>query len=189
MRITVGALQLSRFTAADRRALFRIRNHPTVRFRLPNPAPISYRSHLAWVREHLRERSDYLLFLVRWKGEAIGFSLLRRVADGTVEIGVMFQEADRWPLQICQASVLTIYWAFEVLKMDRMVSYAVSGHERALAINQAFGGRLVPSDRPGKILLEMTREEGLGNRNYQKLLARMRGRLEVEGAAAPAPWG
>ncbi len=185
LRISIGSLKLAQFTPGDARALYTIRNHPSVRIGLAKPEPLPYKSHVVWVRENLGEGSDHLLFLVRWNGAAVGFTLLRYLGGGTVEIGVMFREADRYPLQVSLATAATIHCAFECLGMERMVSYPNAGNARALAINRAFGGHLVESDRPGTAKLEMTRDEALANESYRRLLTRIRDRMTVSGAS---PW-
>jgi len=180
-RIQIGRLEFRQFAAEDTRALYCIRNHPSVRGYLPDPSLIPYAAHRAWVQKELLEGRNLCLFLVREAGQPIGFALLKRCSPDTLEIGVMIREADRHPLVPVYAGALMLYWAFCRLGATWVVSYPV--HPRALALNQYFGPEEVASDRPGKIKLRLHRDVGLADPNYRRVFGRIQGRMVVEETA------
>lgn len=187
MKITIGHVALSRFRPEDTDDLYRIRNHPSIRQYMANPAPLAYDAHVEWVRRNLVEGRDLVLFLVRFEGEPVGFTLLRLVGDGTAEIGVMFQEAAKYRIVPAYAALATLSCAFSELRVTGLISYALPAHERARALNRAFGAREVESDKPGMIKFAMSREVGLANPSYVKLMARLRDRMQVTREVVPPP--
>lgn len=179
MKITVGGVELARFTDADTRDLYEIRNHPSVRSFMANPAPLEFEAHRQWTRAHLLGGDDLLLFIVRVRGAPRGFSLLKRLSADTAEIGLMLRDATRHPVVATTAAVATVYCAFELLGYAALVSWALPDHPRALAINRAFGGVEVPSQKSGMLQFQATREQCLGNENYRRLKARLGPRIRV----------
>jgi RimJ/RimL family protein N-acetyltransferase len=180
VKIAIGAVALARFTEADTRDLYDIRNHESVRAFMANPAPLEFEAHRRWTRAHLLASEDLLLLLVRVRGAARGFSLLKRLSPDTAEVGLMLRDATRHPVIASTAAVATVYCAFELLGYASLVSWARPDHPRALSINQAFGGIEVPSQKPGMLQFQASREQCLGNANYRRVLERIRPRLRVE---------
>jgi RimJ/RimL family protein N-acetyltransferase len=119
------------------------------------------------------------LFLARAHDEAIGLTLLKRLAPDTVEVGVMFREARRHSLLPAQAAVAMLYLAFEHFGMEWAVSYVLPQHERAIALNTGLGGEQVPSGKPGMVCFRQRRAVALSNRHYARLLSRMRLKMAV----------
>lgn len=180
MRIVVGAVQLSRFAQTDTRELFDIRNHASVRAFMTNPAPLDFEAHARWTRANLLEDEALLLLMVRVRGAARGFSLLRRLSSHTAEIGVMLRDATRHPVIAATAAAVTIHCAFEVMGYDTLVSWALPGHARATAFNRDFGGIAVPSEKPGMLQFRATRAQCLDSPHYRRVMARIAPRLRVE---------
>ena len=174
IRIPLRSFELRQFRPDDTDDLYAVRNHESVRSLLADPRPIPYDSHVNWVNLNLIPGRDILLFLARAHGEAIGLTLLKRLAPDTVEVGVMFREARRHPLLPAQAAVAMLYLAFEHFGMGWAVSYVLPHHERAIALNRGLGGEEVPSDKPGMICFRQRGLVVLGNRHYLRLLARVR---------------
>lgn len=179
MKIVIGKLELAQFTAADTEDLYRIRNHESVRGFMSNPAPLEWESHVAWVQVNLLSGGRILLLMVRLEGEALGFTLLKRLAEDTAEIGVVVREAPRHRLIPSEAGAATLYLAFEVLGLTRLVSYVVPAHRHAIAFNSGAGGREVQSDKPGMLQFDFTRESYLSNRHCLRTIARMRPKMQV----------
>jgi len=174
-------LELAAFTPADARALFAVRNDASVRAYMADPSPLEWEAHFAWTRANLGEGSDTRLFMIRVRGTVRGFSVLKRVAPGVAEIGVMVREPGSHPAVAALATAATLEVAFERMACDALVSWVVPGHERALAINVAFGAHEVASTKPGMLEFRLTRGECLGNAQYRRLAARLaarRGRAE-----------
>ena len=179
MKIVIGKLELAQFTAADTEDLYRIRNHESVRGFMSNPAPLEWESHVAWVRDNLLSGGRILLLMVRLEGEALGFTLLKRLAEDTAEIGVVVREAAKHRLIPSEAGAATMYLAFEVLGFRRLVSYVVPRHEHAVSFNRRAGGREVASDKPGMLRLNFTLTGYLRNSHCRKIVARMRPKMQV----------
>ena len=178
LRIRFGGVELRQFRPEDIADLYHVRNHDSVRGLLADPRPISYESHVDWVNRNLIPGRDILLFIVRSNGDPIGFSLLKRLAPDAVEVGVMFREANRHPGIPAHAAVAMLYLAFEHFRMRSAVSYVLPRHDRAIALNRAFGPE-VESDKPGMLCFRQLRAPLLRNRRYRKLMARLLPRLQI----------
>ena len=174
IRIPLGSFELRQFRPEDTDDLYAVRNHESVRCLLADPRPIAYDSHVSWVNRNLIPGRDILLFLARAHDEAIGLTLLKRLAPDTIELGVMFREAERHPMLPSQAAVAMAYLAFEHFGMPWGVTYALRHHERAIALNKGLGGEEVPSDKPGMICFRQRGAVVLRNQHYLRLLARVR---------------
>ena len=178
MKIAIGDLELRSFEASDARALYTIRNHPSVLPYMTSPTAIPYRSHVAWVKQHLIDRHDIVLFMIRLRGRPIGLSLLRPVGDET-EIGLMVREPEKYPFVPVYGAVTTLHYAFTVLGLDAVVSYALEMHDRAHAMSLAFGAEEVESDKPGQMKFRLRRAVGLADATYRKYLGRLERRMVV----------
>jgi RimJ/RimL family protein N-acetyltransferase len=179
MKIVIGELELAQFAAADTEDLYRIRNHESVRAFMSNPAPLDWETHVAWVRENLLEGGQILLLIVRLAGAALGFTLLKRLAADTAEVGVVIREASRHGLIASEAGAATLYLGFEVLRFARLVSYVVPAHGHAIDFNTRAGGREVASDKPGMLQFDFLEESYLNNRHCKRIVSRMRPKLQV----------
>jgi RimJ/RimL family protein N-acetyltransferase len=179
MKITIGDLELAQFMPKDTRALYCIRNHISVRQFLTKPDFIPYKAHVEWVRKNLIDERRLWLFMIRLKGKAIGFSMLKPEGEDTAEIGLMFREANTHPVVPVYAAAATLYCAFWVLKFAWLTSYPVPTNERALAINRAFGPEEVESERAGTIKLRMNREMCERNPNFIRVFGRIKNRMAV----------
>ncbi len=177
--LSIGTLELKKFTAEDTEDLLGIRNHPSVREHLPDSRPISHAAHAEWVRKNLLEEEHVYLFIVRWHGAAVGFTSLKPVGSDAVEIGAMFREASRLHLVPIYAAVATIWYAFFPLGMRWLLSYPSPANEAALAINRAFDPSEVESDRPGTIKLRVSREVCLASETYRKVFNRIKDKLRL----------
>ena len=174
IRIPLRSFELRQFRPDDTDDLYAVRNHESVRSLLADPRPIAYDSHVNWVNQNLIPGRDILLFLARAQDEAIGLTLLKRLAPDTVELGVMFREARHHPLLPAQAAVAMLHLAFEHFGTTWVVSYVLPEHERAIALNTGLGGEEVPSDKPGMICFRQRGAVILRNQHYVRLLARVR---------------
>lgn len=181
MKIELASLEIRQFVEGDTKALHLIRNHESVRRYMADPSSVPYESHEEWVRNNLIDKKNLLLFMVRRKGEAIGFTLLKKVSEDTAEMGVIFKEANKYPGVIYSATVITLYIAFCCLKLSVLVSYVIPGHDRAISLNRSFGGWEIESDKPGMIRFCVSREVCLGNKNYQKGFSRIKSKLKIMG--------
>lgn len=139
MRIRSGRVELREFEPSLSDALYAVRNHPSVRRHLRDSQPIARESHDRWVRENLVDARRLRLFLVS-QGEApAGLALLRNFRDREAEIGVMIVDAERRRLLAYVAAHLVGYCAFEVLELDRLLSYVPLAHAQALEFNLNCG--------------------------------------------------
>jgi len=139
MRIRSGKVELRRFEPALSDALYAVRNHPSVRRDLRDPRPIERASHDRWVRENLVEARTQELFVVFHGAAAEGIALLRNLRGREAEIGVMIVEPARRRLLAYVAAHLVGYYAFEVLGLERLLSYVPLRHEKALEFNLNCG--------------------------------------------------
>ena len=180
--ITIENLKLAQFGPGDLEDLYRIRNARSVREYMADSAPISYTAHVEWVNEHLVDSQEILLLMARLRGQAIGFTLLKRVGEEAAEIGVIFREADRHLTIPYTSAVATLYCAFCHLGLAYVVSYVLPVHHRAVALNRSFGAWEVESEKNGMRKFRLSREICLGNSNYLKVLSRIEKKMRISGS-------
>jgi RimJ/RimL family protein N-acetyltransferase len=179
MRIVLGGLELRRFGATDTADLYRIRNDDSVRAFMADARPLDFDAHVRWVSANLVDDGALLLLMARMRGEAIGFSLLKRLADDRAEIGVMFRDAPRHQVAPYHTAVVTLHVAFEVRGLRRVESWVLPSHERALSLNRSLGAGEAASDKPGMLHFFLDRETCLANANYRKVMARIGPRIAI----------
>ena len=61
--------------------VFSLRNHPTVRQHLRNPAPIAFQSHQQWYGQNIPGNNTLQLFIVHHQEHPVGIALLRDITD------------------------------------------------------------------------------------------------------------
>jgi RimJ/RimL family protein N-acetyltransferase len=139
MRIRSGKVELRAFEPALSDALYAVRNHPSVRQHLRDPAPIARESHDDWVRTNLIEARKLHLFVVLDGAKPAGIALVRNIHGFEAEVGVMVVEPERRRLLAYVAAHLIGYYAFEVLELDRLLSFVPLQHAQALEFNLNCG--------------------------------------------------
>jgi RimJ/RimL family protein N-acetyltransferase len=158
MQLRSGDLVLESFAPGLSGVLFDVRNHPSVRQYLRVTEPIAREDHERWVRENLVEDRKVHLFLAHAAGAPVGLALLRNFAGAQAEIGVMMVEARRRRLAAYKASHLIGYYGFEVLGLERLLSYVPRHNRHALAFNEACGFTRTGVDSETYFELALTRE-------------------------------
>lgn len=159
MQIRSGEVVLRSFEDPLTDVVYEIRNHPSVRTRLRNAAPIPRESHYQWVRENLVTHKNVHLFVVENGGEPVGLSLLRNFREQTAEIGVMVMQAEQRPLVCYKASHLVGYYGFEILDLEKLFSYVPRHNRHALDFNLHSGLELTGNDSDIYHELVLTREQ------------------------------
>lgn len=139
MQIRSGKVELRAFEPSLTEALYAVRNHPSVRRNLRDPAPIPRESHERWVRENLVAARSVHLFVAFREENPGGIALLRDFRGREAEIGVMIVEPRRRRLLAYVVAHLIGYYAFEVLDLGRLVSRVPRQHAQALEFNLACG--------------------------------------------------
>jgi RimJ/RimL family protein N-acetyltransferase len=158
MRLRSGELELREFEPALSEVLYEVRNHPSVRQHLRSPQPIAREDHQRWVEENLVGARRLRLFLVHLAGVARGLALLRSFSGASAEIGVMMVEARRHRLAAYKASHLIGHFGFEVLGLERLLSYVPRHNRHALAFNEACGFERTGNDSEAYFALALARE-------------------------------
>lgn len=139
MRILSGSVELRAFDDSLSETVHAVRNHPSVRANMRDPRPITRESHEHWVRENLVQARRLQLFVVLRKTDPAGIALLRNFRGGEAEIGLMIVEPQRRRLVAYVAAHLIAYYGFEVLGLDRLLSYVPLHNDRALEFNRSCG--------------------------------------------------
>ena len=139
MRIRSGKVELRAFEPSLTEALYSVRNHPSVRQNLRDPAPIPREKHEQWVRENLVAARSVHLFVAFHEEHPGGIALLRDFRGREAEIGVMIVEPERRRLLAYVVAHLIGYYAFEVLDLGRLISRVPRQHTRALEFNLRCG--------------------------------------------------
>ena len=186
--IKVRRLVLRRFQAEDMDDLYAIRNHSSVRKYMMDTTELDYQKHYTWASQHLLSAErDVLLFIARIDNEACGFSLIRDAIGSQAEIGFIFRRANdlHQLLYIPESVVAFGYFLFAHLDMRELYSYVVNGHERALRLNLAFGGEVVPSDRDRMTRIRITRKNCMESDAYTKIFGRIADVIKVDDTLAP----
>ena len=139
MRLRSGSVELRAFEPALTEAVFAVRNHPSVRAHLRDPRPLAWESHVRWVQANLVEQRLQHLFVAFHAGEVAGITLLRNFREREAEIGVMVVEPARHRLAAYIAAHLIGYYAFEILGLERLLSYVPVAHRDAVEFNVRCG--------------------------------------------------
>ena len=172
MRIRSGELTLREFEPALSGVLYEVRNHASVRQHLRSPQPIARAEHERWVDENLVRERRLRLFLVYVADAARGLALLRNFSGTSAEIGVMMVEARRHRLAAYKASHLIGYFGFEVVGLERLLSYVPRHNRHALAFNEACGFERTGNDSETYFELALTRECSRSHPVHRRFRAR-----------------
>ena len=172
MLIRSGELELRGFEPALSGVLYEVRNHPSVREHLRSTRPIAREDHERWVEENLVRQRQVHLFLVFVAAAARGLALLRNFAGDSAEIGVMMVQARRHRLAAYKASHLVGYYGFEVLGLERLLSYVPRHNAHALAFNLACGLERTGNDSEAYFELVLTRERSRNHPVHRRFRAR-----------------
>jgi len=172
MLIRSGEVELRGFEPALSGALYEVRNHPSVRAHLRSTKPIARTDHDRWVDENLVRERRVHLFLVFVGAVPRGLALLRNFAGVSAEIGVMMVEARRHRLAAYKASHLVGYYGFEVLGLERLLSYVPRHNRHALAFNLACGLERTGNDSKDYFELALTRERSRNHPVHRRFRAR-----------------
>jgi hypothetical protein len=145
---TLGGVEFTQYARGDGLDLFAVRNHPSVRTFMPDPAPLDLDRHLAWADANL-VGGHTLLFIARRAGQPLGFIVLKNLAvAGDIELGVMFIDLQQRTMVPALACTAGAYLALEVFGGKVLVTYANRHHARALRLNRGMGLLEADSDKP-----------------------------------------
>jgi RimJ/RimL family protein N-acetyltransferase len=158
MRLLSADVELREFEPPLTGALYEIRNHPSVRRHLRETQPIVRADHERWVRENVIDERRVHLFLVFAADAPVGLALLRNFAGSVAEVGLMMVEAQRRRLAAYKAAHLIGYYGFEVLGLERMLSYVPRHNRHALAFNLGCGFERTGRDPAAYFELALTAE-------------------------------
>jgi RimJ/RimL family protein N-acetyltransferase len=172
-QFSYGGATLTEFEPADVRTLFEIRNHETVRPFMPDPTPLQFERHEAWVAGHLGAGRPLRLFIARQQGQAVGFTIFKQVAAGVGEIGVLFKEPDRHTTLAAQTAAVMLWVCCAHFGMDWVLTFVNPGHERALAINRGFGLIEAASDKAGELCFRTPASVVLEHPRYRRIWSRL----------------
>jgi len=92
--------------------------------------------------------------------------------NASAEIGVMMVEARRHRLAAYKASHLIGYFGFEVVGLERLLSYVPRHNRHALAFNEACGFERTGNDSETYFELALTRESSRGHPVHRRFRAR-----------------
>ena len=172
MQLRSGELRLESFAPALTGVLYDVRNHSSVRQYLRMTQPIARADHESWVRQNLVETRKVHLFLA-YAGEApVGLALLRNFQGASAEIGVMMVDARRRRLAAYKAAHLIGYYGFEVLGLERLLSYVPRHNMHALAFNEACGFTRTGHDSESYFELALGREASRTHPVHRRFRAR-----------------
>lgn len=172
MRIRSGDVELREFEPALTGVLYEVRNHASVREHLRSTQAISRADHERWVQDNLVRERRLRLFLVYVAQAARGLALLRNFSGASAEVGVMMVEARRHRLAAYKATHLIGYYAFEVLGLERLLSYVPRHNAHALAFNEACGLERTGHDSDAYFELVLTRERSRNHPVHRRFRSR-----------------
>ncbi len=140
-------LSIKKVTRKECQALYRIRNHATVRKNLINNKPLDYQKHVNWFNNIFLIDKTHVHFLVKYKNKYIGLVLLRKITNKDAEIGIMFKETKKihWP--IIYSTVFILNYGFNNLKLNKLYSYVFPENTQAIKFNNGFSGKRTKSER------------------------------------------
>lgn len=186
IQLRFGAIELLEFADEDMRTLFDLRNHPSVRIHMPDPAPLDYEAHRIWVQHNLLAGTEIRILIARQRGEPVGFTVLKNAGAECLELGVIFAAAKRLPGVPAQVAVAMMHLCFEHLGANRVITYVNPHHERAVALNQGLGEETA-SAKPNEICFQALKQSMRSNARYRRLLARVARTLHITTLAQEGP--
>ena len=172
MWLSSGEVLLRGFELALSQTLYEVRNHPSVRRHLRVTEPLSPESHRRWVEENLIAERRLHLFLAYAREQAVGIALLRNFSGTSAEIGVMMVDAPRRRLASYKVAHLVGYYGFEVLGLERLLSYVPRHNAHALEFNLACGFARTYADPPPYYELALTRDASRTHPVHRRFRAR-----------------
>ena len=172
MQLRSADLVLRSFEPALGEVLYDVRNHPSVRQYLRATPAIARADHERWVQENLVEQQKVHLFLVFAAEAPAGLALLRNFSGSQAEVGVMIVEARRRPLTCYKAAHLIGYYGFEVLGLERLLSYVPRHNRHALQFNLACGFERTGQDTEPYFELALTREHSRTHAVHRRFRSR-----------------
>jgi len=95
---------------------------------------------IKWIKKQQEDPSDY--FFVVWdkEGNRIGTMGLYNIHDGKAESGRLVVKGNAF--QAIETQLLCVDFGFEVLGLEELYSYVMSGNESALRCVQLFGSEV-----------------------------------------------
>lgn len=177
LRFMIGDTEFTQYGKDDGVDLFNVRNHPSVRRFMPDPAPLDLARHLAWAGARLIG-GDTLIFIARRHGQAVGFTVLKQMpVAGEIEMGVMFTDLQQRSILPALAVAYTGCVALDFFDAQVLVSYANEQHHQALRLNRGHALEQAPSDKAGELCFRTPRAALLAGRSYLRNAARVRASL------------
>lgn len=112
-----------------------------------------------WIKQQQQKEGDY--FFVVWdkEGKRIGTISIYNVKSGIAEGGRLAIHGNAF--QCVEAQLLAFKFAFEYLKLEKVVSYIFKDNDRALRFSKQFGGVLVGTleDKDEHVYLKVINEK------------------------------
>jgi len=120
----------------------RLRNDPRVRHYLHQPEELMLEQQLRWTDAYLA-RADDLYWMVERKGRLIGTNRLYDIGPAQGEKGSQIieeSESGAGPYAL-ESDLLVLRFAFETLRLDRVLAVIRSDSGKVLSMNRRFGFR------------------------------------------------
>lgn len=110
----------------------------------------------AWIERQRLSGDDYFFVIWDKSGSRIGTIGLYNIEDDHCEAGRIIVQGN--PFQSLEAQVLSFDFGFNILRMNRIISYIFADNESALRFSKQFGGSFddVPVYRDGRAMLKKT---------------------------------
>jgi RimJ/RimL family protein N-acetyltransferase len=172
MRLRSADVELRAFEPGLTDALYGIRNHPSVRCHLRMTQPLARADHERWVKENLLGDRRVHLFVVFAGSGPVGLALLRNFAGQQAEVGLMMVEARRRRRVAYKAAHLIGCYGFEVLGLERVLSYVPRHNHHALAFNLGCGFERTGADSVPYFELALTAERWRTHAVHRRFRAR-----------------
>ncbi len=141
MKIQVGQIAITRFKPEHTDLLFQVINNPEVRKGMQHTAPISYESHLSWVKENLIDHENVHLFLVADDKECQGVVLIKNLTNDSGELGIMMADIFYSRENMLTSKMITgiLYYAFQVLKISQLSMSILPDNFNSLSLAKKIG--------------------------------------------------
>ncbi|MBC8756296.1 GNAT family N-acetyltransferase [Kordia sp. YSTF-M3] len=141
MIIHVGNITMERFLPEHTDKLYDLINSPEVRKGMRNSAVIPYESHVSWVKANLIETENTHLFIVIDEDKAKGVVLIKNIADGSGELGIMVNDILGARRTLLTSKLVTgiLYYCFHILNFETLHISIIPENINSLTIAKKIG--------------------------------------------------
>lgn len=147
MKITLENICYESFKLKDAKALYKIRNHHSVRKYLLKKKPITYPSHLKWLKKNIIKNTNNHILMIKKNNQALGFLVVCNIKNNFAEIGLMIKNPEKHLFLAAISSVILAYCALDIFKIRNLYAYVNPLNYKAIKLDTSLGMEKIKSEK------------------------------------------